>query len=299
MRDEAVHLHRISEALRRLVAPAIEGFRLRNAIEARVDFDRVEFIRVTLEPEPSAAALPDKGCRASVCTPSPSSRREVGSDLGNVWSLHRCSAEPSISVESCVACFSCFHRPRRRCGRRGCTAAAEACVPQRAAIGFHREHGLTDHRRTVPRAGAARQRRLLPGRHRRAQGHFADAAIKGFQEANGLQVSGKLDTPTRQALLQQNRTSTMMVKLAADDVSGPVCLPVPEEAGGSGEAEVPGLPQHARESRRALSHHARHGRRVERAGQADRTGADAAFAECEPGFARLWRHDQRQAEAAP
>ena len=36
-------------------------------------------------------------------------------------------------------------------------------------------------------------------------------AIKGFQEANGLSVSGKLDTPTRQALLQQNRQSTIYV----------------------------------------------------------------------------------------
>jgi peptidoglycan hydrolase-like protein with peptidoglycan-binding domain len=54
-------------------------------------------------------------------------------------------------------------------------------------------------------------------------------AIKGFQEANGLQVSGKLDTPTRQALLQQNRTSTIMVKLAADDVSGPFVYPFPKK----------------------------------------------------------------------
>jgi peptidoglycan hydrolase-like protein with peptidoglycan-binding domain len=52
-------------------------------------------------------------------------------------------------------------------------------------------------------------------------------AIKGFQQAKGLQPTGKLDTPTRQALLQQNRQSTAYVKLTADDVSGPFVYPFP------------------------------------------------------------------------
>ena len=52
-------------------------------------------------------------------------------------------------------------------------------------------------------------------------------AIKGFQEANGLNVSGKLDAATRQALLQQNRQSTINVKLTGDDVSGPFVYPFP------------------------------------------------------------------------
>ena len=54
-------------------------------------------------------------------------------------------------------------------------------------------------------------------------------AIKGFQEAKGLRTSGKLDTPTRQALLQQSRPSTAMVKLTADDVSGPFVYPFPKK----------------------------------------------------------------------
>jgi peptidoglycan hydrolase-like protein with peptidoglycan-binding domain len=54
-------------------------------------------------------------------------------------------------------------------------------------------------------------------------------AIKGFQQAKGLQVSGKLDTPTRQALLQQNRASTVMVKLTADDIAGPFVYPFPKK----------------------------------------------------------------------
>lgn len=54
-------------------------------------------------------------------------------------------------------------------------------------------------------------------------------AIKGFQEAKGLQVSGRLDTPTREALLEQNRSSTIMVKLTDDDVSGPFVYPFPNK----------------------------------------------------------------------
>ena len=52
-------------------------------------------------------------------------------------------------------------------------------------------------------------------------------AIRGFQEANGLKVSGKLDATTRQALLRNNRPSTVMVKLTEDDVGGPFTYPVP------------------------------------------------------------------------
>ena len=52
-------------------------------------------------------------------------------------------------------------------------------------------------------------------------------AIRGFQEANGLKVNGKLDRETRSALLRQNRPSTVMVKLTQDDVGGPFTYPLP------------------------------------------------------------------------
>jgi peptidoglycan hydrolase-like protein with peptidoglycan-binding domain len=58
-------------------------------------------------------------------------------------------------------------------------------------------------------------------------GMVNDKAIKGFQEARGLQVSGKLDQPTRAALLQNNRPSTVMVKLTGDDISGSYVYPFP------------------------------------------------------------------------
>ena len=54
-------------------------------------------------------------------------------------------------------------------------------------------------------------------------------AIKGFQEAKGLQVNGKLDGPTRSALLAQNRPSTRMIKLTNDDVGGPFVYPFPKK----------------------------------------------------------------------
>ena len=52
------------------------------------------------------------------------------------------------------------------------------------------------------------------------EGMSFKAAIRGFQESRGLPVTGKLDLPTRQALLQQNRPSTVRVKLDRTDIGG-------------------------------------------------------------------------------
>ena len=54
-------------------------------------------------------------------------------------------------------------------------------------------------------------------------------AISGFQEAHNLPASGELDGPTRQALLGQNRSSTVMVRLAPDQVAGPFVYPYPQK----------------------------------------------------------------------
>ena len=54
-------------------------------------------------------------------------------------------------------------------------------------------------------------------------------AIRGFQQANGLTVSGKLDAATKTALLRDNRPSTVTVKLAAEDVGGPFTQPIPSK----------------------------------------------------------------------
>ena len=64
-------------------------------------------------------------------------------------------------------------------------------------------------------------------------------AIKGFQSAKGLTVNGTLDGPTRTALLAQNRASTVMVKLSAEQVAGPFINPIPKDT--AEKAKLPGL----------------------------------------------------------
>jgi L,D-transpeptidase catalytic domain/Putative peptidoglycan binding domain len=54
-------------------------------------------------------------------------------------------------------------------------------------------------------------------------------AVKGFQQANGLQLNGKLDAPTRQALLKASKPSTVMVKLGPDDVRSTYIYPLPKD----------------------------------------------------------------------
>ena len=51
--------------------------------------------------------------------------------------------------------------------------------------------------------------------------------MKGFQEARGLKTSGKLDQSTRQALLQDKRPSTRMIRLTSEEVAGPFTFPFP------------------------------------------------------------------------
>ena len=59
------------------------------------------------------------------------------------------------------------------------------------------------------------------------EGESFKLALRSFQEARGLQRTGKLDTATRRALLAANRPSTVMVKLGPDDVSSNYVFPFP------------------------------------------------------------------------
>ena len=61
------------------------------------------------------------------------------------------------------------------------------------------------------------------------KGQSLTEALRGFQEANGLQITGKLDGPTRQALLTILRPSTVMVKLGPDDVKSTYVYPLPKD----------------------------------------------------------------------
>jgi len=61
------------------------------------------------------------------------------------------------------------------------------------------------------------------------EGSSFKEAVQGFQESRGLEKTGELDSETRGALLELNRQSTVMVKLAADDVQGRFAYPIPKK----------------------------------------------------------------------
>jgi hypothetical protein len=54
-------------------------------------------------------------------------------------------------------------------------------------------------------------------------------ALRGFQEANGQQPTGKLDAATRQALLKLGKASTVNVRLGPDDVKSTYVYPLPSD----------------------------------------------------------------------
>ena len=59
-------------------------------------------------------------------------------------------------------------------------------------------------------------------------GESLQAALRGFQEARGLLVTGELDQPTRAALLQDRAPSTVMLRVDPSDAQGPF-TPIPAE----------------------------------------------------------------------
>jgi lipoprotein-anchoring transpeptidase ErfK/SrfK len=65
-------------------------------------------------------------------------------------------------------------------------------------------------------------------------------ALRSFQEARGLEVTGELDSATRRALLEANRPSTVMVELTEDDVRGQYVLPFPSEPEAQAELDFLG-----------------------------------------------------------
>jgi peptidoglycan hydrolase-like protein with peptidoglycan-binding domain len=54
-------------------------------------------------------------------------------------------------------------------------------------------------------------------------------AVRGFQEARGLKVTGEIDRETAMQLLQGNRPSTINVKLTREDISGNYVYPFPKK----------------------------------------------------------------------
>jgi hypothetical protein len=68
-----------------------------------------------------------------------------------------------------------------------------------------------------------------PGTIDGRKGSSLTEALRGFQEANGIQVTGKLDGPTKQALLRNSKPSTAYVKLGPDDVRSTYVYPLPSD----------------------------------------------------------------------
>ncbi len=62
-------------------------------------------------------------------------------------------------------------------------------------------------------------------------------ALTSFQEARGLNRTGKLDNQTRLALLEANRPSTVMVRLTPEDVRSKYVYPFPENPEAQAELE--------------------------------------------------------------
>ena len=54
-------------------------------------------------------------------------------------------------------------------------------------------------------------------------------AITGFQQSRGLEITGKFDMPTRRALLENARPSTVYVTLGPDDVRSSYIYPLPKD----------------------------------------------------------------------
>ncbi|MBB4642499.1 L,D-transpeptidase family protein [Rhizorhapis suberifaciens] len=70
-------------------------------------------------------------------------------------------------------------------------------------------------------------------------GRFFELAVRGFQEANGLQVSGKLDPDTSQALQLGQVPATRLVKIPASFAQGPFVPDLPDDA--TKQAKFPAL----------------------------------------------------------
>ncbi len=65
-------------------------------------------------------------------------------------------------------------------------------------------------------------------------------AVEGFQEARGLDPTGELDGPTRQALLQNRRQSTRTLALGPEVFEGPFVMPFPKNPESQAELQFLG-----------------------------------------------------------
>ena len=114
----------------------------------------------------------------------------------------------------------------------GAVAAAAAPEPQKAVS----NHWVPPGTPGSPIKGELFHAQVLldaagfsPGAIDGKEGSSFKEALRGFQEANGIEVSGKLDGPTRTALLRNAKVSTVYVKLGPDDVKSTYVYPLPSD----------------------------------------------------------------------
>lgn len=69
------------------------------------------------------------------------------------------------------------------------------------------------------------------------EGSSFTGAIKGFQEARGLKVTGTLDQPTRAALLQDRAPSTRRLRIDESDAAGPFVGAIPDDPAAQAKME--------------------------------------------------------------
>src|SRR5687768_11532630 len=70
---------------------------------------------------------------------------------------------------------------------------------------------------------------FAPGVIDGVKGMSFEEAVKGFQTARGLKVTGHLDTPTRRALLRDRAPSTLRLRIAEGDARGPFVGRIPDD----------------------------------------------------------------------
>lgn len=106
------------------------------------------------------------------------------------------------------------------------TTAATNAVARQAIDGtiFHAQVLLD-------RAGFA------PGVIDGVKGMSFEEAVKGFQTARGLKVTGHLDTPTRRALLRDRAPSALRLRIAESDAREPFIGTIPDDPADQAEME--------------------------------------------------------------
>lgn len=115
--------------------------------------------------------------------------------------------------------------------KRVLTSAAMAAVAVAAAAQTSRKQAEPGIDRSVMHVQVILDRLgFSPGVIDGMEGQSLRLALRGFQEANGLEPTGKIDQPTLQALYpyRANRP-TVVLKIGQSDVAGPFVNPIPDD----------------------------------------------------------------------